>query len=161
MKLRICIAVLSQAVAQISWGQTNAVSTPVIAENAALDPGTLAVIGATAGQETALRSQIQLMHPDVLPLRVLFVAHWKYLDAARAFQLQVPKGFGSLMFTHLASRTVYIDNDRYMGTDWLGHWIAHELGHLATNSTKEGDAEKAARKYRRRLKGCTQSRRTL
>jgi hypothetical protein len=56
------------------------------------------------------------------------------------------------MFTHLASRTVYIDNDRYMGADWLGHWIAHELGHLASNSTKEEDAEKAAREYRKRLK---------
>jgi hypothetical protein len=28
----------------------------------------------------------------------------------------------------------------------------HELGHLATNSTKEKDAEKAARYFRRRLK---------
>jgi hypothetical protein len=92
------------------------------------------------------------MHPEVLPLRVLFVPHWKYLDAARAFQLHVPTGFGSLMFTHLASRTVYIDNDRYMGTDWLGHWMAHELGHLASKSAKEEDAERAAREFRKRLK---------
>jgi hypothetical protein len=152
MKLRICIALVSLAVAQFCWGQTNGVPTTTIPENAALDPGTLAVIGATAEQEASLRSQIQIMHPEVLPLRVLFAPHWKYLDAARIFQLHVPKGFGSLMFTHVASRTVYIDNDRYMGTDWLGHWIAHELGHLASNSTKEGDAEKFAREYRKRLK---------
>ena len=115
-------------------------------------PDTLAVIGATADQEASLRSQIQVMHPEVLPLRILFVPHWKYLDAARAFQLHVPTGFGSLMFTHLPSRTVYIDNDRYMGTEWLGHWMAHELGHLASNSAKEEDAERAAREFRKRLK---------
>ncbi len=67
MNRRIWVTLVSLAVAQFSWGQTNAVSTPVIAENAALDPGTLAVIGATEEQETALRSPIQLMHPDVFP----------------------------------------------------------------------------------------------
>jgi len=152
MKLRICIALVSLAAGQFSWGQTDEVPTPTIPQNAPLDPGTLAVIGATAEQEASLRSQIQIMHPKVLPLRVLFVPHGKYLDATRIFQLHVPQGFGSMMFTHLASRTVYVDNDRYMGTEWLGHWMAHELGHLASNSTKEGDAEKVAREYRKRLK---------
>jgi hypothetical protein len=152
MKLRIWIALVSLAAAQFSWGQTNGISTPTTAENAALDSGTLDVIGATAEQEASLRSQIQIIHPEVLPLRVLFVPHWKYLKAARTFQLHVPTGFGSLMFTHLATRTVYIDNDRYMGTDWLGHWIAHELGHLASHSAKEQDAEKVAREYRKRVK---------
>lgn len=56
------------------------------------------------------------------------------------------------MFTHLASRTVFIDNDRYMGEEWLGHWIAHELGHVAKNSPKEEDAERAEREFRMRLK---------
>lgn len=115
-------------------------------------PVTYAVIGATAGQEKLLRSQIQVMHPGVLPLRVFFVPHWKYLAAARDFRLHVPTGYGSLMFTHLPSKTVFIDNDRYAGKDWLGHWIAHELGHLSTNSAKEEDAEKAAREYRRRMR---------
>lgn len=55
-------------------------------------------------------------------------------------------------FTHLPSRTLFIDNDRYMGEDWLAHWIAHELGHLAKNSPKEEDAEKAAAEFRKRLK---------
>ena len=55
------------------------------------------------------------------------------------------------MFTHLPSRTIFVDNDRYLGEDWLGHWLAHELGHLAKNSAKEEDAEKAAREFRRRL----------
>jgi hypothetical protein len=92
------------------------------------------------------------MHPEVLPLRVLFVPHWKYLDNARIFHLHVPTGYGSLMFTHLPSRTVFIDNDRYQGEGWLGYWMAHELGHLKSNSPREGDAERAARGFRKRLR---------
>jgi hypothetical protein len=111
-----------------------------------------AVYGATPSQEAALRAQIRSMCPEVLPLRVLFVPHWKYIDNLRTFHLHVPTGYASLMFTHLPSRTVFIDNDRYMGEDWLAHWIAHELGHLAKNSAKEEDAEKAAREFRTRLK---------
>jgi hypothetical protein len=110
-----------------------------------------AVFNATQVQEQALRRQIHLMRPDILPLRVFFVPHWKYLAAARDFHLHVPVGYGSLMFTHLPSRTVFIDNDRYQGEDWLAHWIAHELGHLATNSAKEEDAERAGREFRKRF----------
>jgi hypothetical protein len=110
------------------------------------------VFGATPSQEAALRAQIRLMHPEVLPLRVLFVPHWKYLDNARIFHLHVPTGYGSLMFTHLPSRTVFIDNDRYQGEGWLGYWMAHELGHLKSNSPREGDAERAARGFRKRLR---------
>lgn len=115
-------------------------------------PESYMVFDATPAQEAALREQIQIMHPEVLPLRIFFVPHWKYLYTARVFRLHVPAGYGSLMFTHLPSRTIFIDNDRYLGKDWLGHWIAHELGHLVTNSAKEEDAEKAAREFRRRLK---------
>lgn len=74
------------------------------------------------------------------------------MDDARMFRLHVPRGYGSLMFTHLPSRTVFIDNERYMGEEWLGYWMAHELGHLATDSVKGADAERAAAKYRKRLK---------
>lgn len=116
------------------------------------DPENYSIFGATPSQKAALRDQIRLMHPEVLPLRVFFVPHWKYLDNARIFQLHVPTGYTSLMFTHLPSRTVFIDNDRYLGEDWLGYWIAHELGHLAKNSSKEEDAEKAAHEFRKRLK---------
>lgn len=117
-----------------------------------LSSGTYTVFNAAAEQEEALRAQIRFMHPDVLPLRVVFVPHWKYLAATRDFHLHVPIGYNSLMFTHLPSRTVFIDNDRYLGEAWLGHWIAHELGHLATNSTEEEDAERVTSDYRKRLK---------
>jgi Zn-dependent peptidase ImmA (M78 family) len=63
----------------------------------------------------------------------------------------VPAGFTSALFTHLPSRTVFIDADRYVSDESLGYWLAHELGHLVTNSVKEDDAERAARKYRKRL----------
>ena len=56
------------------------------------------------------------------------------------------------MFTHLPSRSVFIDSDRYVSDDSLGYWVAHELGHLAANSVRENAADKAAREYRKRLK---------
>ena len=63
------------------------------------------------------------------------------------------------MFTHLPSRSVYIDADRYAGEQWLGHWMAHELGHLEANNADENQAERAAVKYRRRLEeSATESR---
>lgn len=108
--------------------------------------------GATAREEALIRRQIQIMHPKVTPLRVIFVPHWKYVDNTRVFRLHVPKGYTSLMFTHLPSRTVFIDADRYINEESLGYWLAHELGHLATNSVKEADAERSAVEYRRRLK---------
>lgn len=118
----------------------------------AFEEASCVVFGATPEQEALLRDQLRRMHPAVLPARVVFVPHWKYLDNVRVFQLHVPKGFSSVMFTHLASRTVFIDNDRYLGEEWLGYWMAHELGHLESNSAKEEDAERAAKKLRPALK---------
>jgi hypothetical protein len=46
------------------------------------------------------------MQPEILPLRIVFVPHWKYLDTAKTFRLHVPTGYTSAMFTHLPSRTV-------------------------------------------------------
>jgi hypothetical protein len=48
------------------------------------------VFGATTQQEALVRSQIQIMQPGELPLRVVFVPHWKYIENTRIFQLQVP-----------------------------------------------------------------------
>lgn len=110
------------------------------------------VQGATPGREAVLRHQIQVMNPPVLPYRIRFVPHWQYLYAARMFNLHVPTGMGSKMFTQLASRSIFVDEDCYLGEDWMGYWMAHELGHLATNSAKEEDAEKAAREYRKRIR---------
>ena len=159
MKLAIGVFLIASVVSQFSHGQTTESANATHREASAaaalvaeLGPENYTVFNATPEQEAALRAQISVMNPGVFPLRVFFVPHWKYLASARDFHLHVPTGYGSLMFTHLPSRTVFIDNDRYMGEDWLGHWIAHELGHLVTNSTKEEDAEKVAREFRKRLK---------
>ena len=137
--------------AQIAPNATPNSSDYTVASLLAPDPSAYAVLNATSVQEAALRAQIRQIHPHVLPLRVVFVPHWKYLNAARAFHLHVPTGSASVMFTHLPSRTVFIDNDRYLNEDWLAFWFSHELGHLATNSAKEEDAERIARQYRKRL----------
>jgi len=154
MKLGFCIGVLILGTAQLTWGQTNGSALPVSAEATAreLSADRYAVLGATAEQEALVRTQIRVMQPDVYPLRVLFVSHWKYIDCARTFRLHVPTGFASAMFTHLPSRTVFIDADRYVSDDSLGYWLAHELGHLAMNSPKENDAEKVAHDYRKRIR---------
>jgi len=154
MKLRIWTVLILLGFTQFGWGQTTGNSIVATGKETAVESSSnnYAVIGATAGQEASLRAQIQVMQPSVLPLRVLFVPHWKYVDTARIFHLHVPAGYTSAMFTHLPSRTTFIDSDRYQNEDWLGYWMAHELGHLASNSTKEEDAEKVAREYRKRLK---------
>jgi hypothetical protein len=58
-----------------------------------------------------------------------------------------PPDIPAATFTHLPSRSVFIDRDRYVSDDSLGFWVAHELGHLAANSVSESDADKAAREY--------------
>ena len=159
MKLAIGTVLVTFSFISFAKAQTDTSSSLAHAQASAAAPAmepesstiSYAVFNATPAQEAALRAQIRLMRPAVLPLRVFFVPHWKYLAAARDFHLHVPAGYGSLMFTHLPSRTIFVDNDRYLGEDWLGHWIAHELGHLVTNSTREEDAERAAREFRRRL----------
>jgi hypothetical protein len=153
MKFRIWTTLFLATIAQAAWGQTSGSAKPAGAGAVAPELATgYTVLGATTEQEALVRTQIQVMQPGVYPLRVLFVPHWKYLDAARIFQLHVPAGFTSAMFTHLPSRSVFIDSDRYVSDDSLGYWLAHELGHLTTNSTRESDADKAAREYRKRLK---------
>ena len=154
MKLGIWTTLFSLTVAQLAWGQTSGNSKLVNTEGTAPETSATSytVIGATPKQEALVRAQIQVMQPDVYPLRVLFVPHWKYMETARIFRLHVPAGYTSAMFTHLPSRSVFIDSDRYVSDDSLGYWVAHELGHLAANSTRENDADKAAGEYRKRLK---------
>jgi len=154
MRLRIWTTLLLVTIAQLAWGQTNGSAKLASAEATAPEPSanSYTVLGATPQQEALVRAQIRIMQPEVLPLRIIFVPHWKYVDTARTFRLHVPTGYTSAIFTHLPSRSVFIDSDRYVSDDSLGYWVAHELGHLATNSASESDADKAAREYRKRLK---------
>jgi hypothetical protein len=152
MRLRIWTTLFSLTMAQFAWGQTNGKLVNAEGNAPETSANSYAVIGATPKQEALVRAHIQVMQPDVYPLRVLFVPHWKYIETARIFRLHVPAGYTSAMFTHLPSRSVFIDGDRYVSDDSLGYWLAHELGHLAANSASESDANKAARDYRKRLK---------
>jgi hypothetical protein len=154
MRFRIWTTLFLVTIAQFAWGQASEKAKLVSAEATTPEPSanSYTVLGATPEQEALVRAQIRVMQPDVYPLRVLFVPHWKYIDTARTFRLHVPAGYTSAMFTHLPSRSVFIDSDRYVSDDSLGYWVAHELGHLAANSASESDADKAAREYRKRLK---------
>jgi hypothetical protein len=154
MKLAIWTIAALLSFAQLGLGQTTRPSNPISvgAMAAAASTSSYAVLGATPREEALVRTHVQTMHPDVSPLRVVFVPHWKYVVCARTFRLHVPTGFTSAMFTHLPSRTIFIDADRYVSDDSLGYWLAHELGHLAANSPKENDAEKVAHEYRKRIR---------
>src|SRR5689334_6401737 len=136
MRLRIWTTLFSVAMAQFASGQTSRNATLVNTETTAPEApaNNYAVLGATPEQEALVRAQIRVMQPEVYPLRVLFVPHWKYMETARIFRLHVPAGYSSAMFTHLPSRSVFIDGDRYVSDDSLGYWLAHELGHLAAIS---------------------------
>jgi hypothetical protein len=162
MKILAVAVLFFLGFAQMGWGQTKG-STNVagVGDNEmapAVQTNSFVVFGATAQQEALVRSQIQTMQPVVLPLRVVFVPHWKYVDNTRVFRLHVPTGYTSALFTHLPSRTIFIDADRYF-EESLGYWLAHELGHLVTKSANENDAEKAAREFRKRLEGSRKARR--
>jgi hypothetical protein len=154
MKLIICTTLFLITTVRIAGGQTSESANLVSAVVSAPEPfaNSYTVLGATAQQQALVHAQIRAMQPEVLPLRIIFVPHWKYVDAARTFLLRVPTGYTSAMFTHLPSRTVFIDGDRYVSDDSLGYWMAHELGHLAANSASERDADRAARQLRKRLK---------
>ena len=153
MKLAVGTVLFFLGFAQFTWGQTNGSANLVSGNSSAptLSPNSYVVFGASPQQEALVRAQIQIMQSAVLPLRVFFVPHWKYVDNTRIFHLHVPPGYTSAMFTHLPSRTVFIDADRNIDLS-LGYWLAHELGHLVTNSAKEQDAEKAAHEFRKCLK---------
>ena len=100
MKLKIWMTLFLVTTAQFASGQTSTKPKLVNAEATAPEPSanSYTVLGATPEQETLVRAQIRVMQPDVYPLRVLFVPHWKYIDTARTFRLHVPAGYTSAMF---------------------------------------------------------------
>ena len=160
MKITIWSVAFSLMTVALGHGQQSANLTGVAAIGVTPSPSEMFTVhGTSPERERLLRSQIQVMRPAVLPTRVIFVPHWQYIYATKMYHLHVPTGMISKMFTHLPSRSVYIDADRYAGEQWLGHWMAHELGHLEANNADENQAERAAVKYRRRLEeSATESR---
>lgn len=92
MKRWIFVALVLMGFAELGQGQSNGKPSPttVTTEDAAAkySANTYFVLGATPKQEALLRAQIEAMRPDLLPLRIIFVPHWKYLVTTKAFQLQ-------------------------------------------------------------------------
>ncbi len=121
MRLTIWTTLFLMTIAQVASGQTSTNPKLVNAEATSPEPSVnnYTVLGATSEQEALVRAQIRVMQPDVYPRRLLFVPHWKYIDTARIFRLHVPAGYTSAMFTQLASRSVFIDSDRYVSDDSL------------------------------------------
>src|SRR5437667_10925819 len=109
MKITVGAALFLLGFGPICWGQTNSTMNTGGARETAplLSANTYAVFGATPQQEALLRSHIHIMQPAVLPLRVFFEAHSKYLDNTRTFPLQLPAAYTSPMFTRLSSRTLF------------------------------------------------------
>src|SRR5260370_34924599 len=101
MELIIWTTPFLVAITQGPWGQTSGTAKLVKPEATAPEPSAnpYTVLGATPQQEALVRAQIRIMQPDVYPLRVLFVPHWKYVDTARTFRLHVPVGYTSAMNT--------------------------------------------------------------
>src|SRR5215470_17453847 len=150
MKSASAILFLVLVSAQISFAQSEPTLNNAIVDSpstlmAAASAPLYVILGASAREQGLIHSEIDAIQPAVLPIRIVFVPHWKYVDNARLFQLHVPKGYSSTMFTHLPSRTTFIDAERYTGDEYLFHHFAHELGHLASNSPKEDDAERIAK----------------
>jgi len=122
VRLPIWSVVFWLTAAAIGEGQQiGASGTIPVQQTSSVAGVTYAVQGTTPEREQLLRTQIQVMQPAVLPNRIVFVPHWQYLDATRIYRLHVPTGMTSRMFTHLPSRSVFIDSDFYGGADWLGH----------------------------------------
>jgi len=73
-------------------GQTSTNPKLVTAEATSPEPSvnSYTVLGATSEQETLVRDQIRIMQPDVYPLRVLFVSHWKYVERPEPFASMCP-----------------------------------------------------------------------
>jgi hypothetical protein len=110
------------------------------------------VIGASPLLERFVRSQIQVMQPEVPPRRIVFVSHERYLESTKAFHLHIPRGYVSTMFTHMPSGSIFIDDDRCYDKGTLADRLAHELGHLTSDSANEQAADQAARIYRKCLR---------
>ena len=139
MRIVAGVLLLWMAASGVAWGQGP-------------DEGGPNIQGTTPEREAVLRGQIRAMAPEVLPRRIIFLSDEKYVAAARAYRLRVPDGMSTVMFTHLPSRSVYVNTDLLFSDKNMGLCMAHELGHLATNSVRQEDAERAAGAYRKRLR---------
>jgi len=122
MRLRIWTALFLATIAQVAWGQTSTNPKLVNAEVTSPEPSvnSYTVLGATSEQEALVRAQMRIMQPDVYPLRVLFVPHWKYVDTGRTFRSICRWIYQRYVHATYPAEACFIDSDRYVSDDSLG-----------------------------------------
>jgi hypothetical protein len=110
------------------------------------------IIGATQQQERFLTCVLHISDDDLRGtpnsndrLTVVILEHQKFLETRGAFHAHKTK----LAFSSLLARRIYLSAGMFSDFETLLRCITHELGHFATQSLYEGNAELAAERFRK------------
>jgi hypothetical protein len=113
------------------------------------------IIGATQQQERFLTCVLHISDNDLRHtpnsderLTVVILEHQKFLEMREAFHAHKTK----LAFSSLQARRIYLSSRMFGDFETLLRCITHELGHFATQSVYEGNAELAADRMRQRTR---------
>jgi len=114
--------------------------------------GDAIIIGATPRQEQFLNCVVQILADELGStansderITVVILEHQKFLETREAFHAQKTK----LAFSSLLARRIYLSARMFRDFETLLRCITHELGHFATQSVYEGNAELAADRLRK------------
>jgi hypothetical protein len=112
--------------------------------------GEPAIIGATQQQERFLTCVVHMSDDDLRgtphsndQLAIVILKHQKFLEMSEAFHAKTKLAFSSLL-----ARRIYLSARVLRDYDTLLRCITHELGHFATQSVYEDNAEFAANHFR-------------
>ena len=110
------------------------------------------IIGATQPQERFLTCVAQLSADELRGtpnsherLTVVILEHQKFLEMRDGFHAHKTK----LAFSSMLARRIYLSSRMFGDFETLLRCITHELGHFATQSVYEGNAEIAADRFRK------------
>lgn len=113
------------------------------------------IIGATPQQERFLICVLHISDNDLRDtpnsderLTVVILEQPKFLEMREAFHAHKTK----LAFSSLQARRIYLSSRVLRDFETLLRCITHELGHFATQSVYEGNAELAADRMRQRAR---------
>jgi hypothetical protein len=121
----------------------------------ALQAGGPVIIGATLPQARFLTCVAQLSADELRDtpnsnerLTVVVLEHQKFLEMREGFHAHKTK----LAFSSLLARRIYLSSRMFGDFETLLRCITHELGHFATQSVYEDQAERAADRIRQRAR---------
>jgi hypothetical protein len=113
------------------------------------------ILGATQRQEQFLTCVLHISDNDLRHtpnsderLTVVILEQPKFLKMREAFHAHKTK----LAFSSLQARRIYLSSLMFGDFETLLRCITHELGHFATQSVYEGNAELAAERMRQRTR---------